>query len=82
MKITVIQPAYHAGENPDERIAEFLINELKNAQGELIVLPEYSNAGGTSNAEDELRALPRAAFMLDIASEQARIKRAYVCINA
>lgn len=81
MKITVIQPAYHAGENPDERIAEFLINELKNAQGELIVLPEYSNAGGISNAEDELRALPRAAFMLDIASEQARIKRAYVCIN-
>jgi len=45
MKITVIQPAYHAGENPDERIAEFLINELKNAQGDLIVLPEYKKRG-------------------------------------
>ncbi len=81
MKITVIQPPYHAGDNPDERIAEFLINELKNAQGELIVLPEYSNAGGISDVESELRALPRASLMLDIASEQARAKSAYVCIN-
>ncbi len=49
MKITVVQPPYFMGENPDEKIAEFLIRELWKAEKDsLIVLPEYSNAGGIS----------------------------------
>lgn len=47
LNITVVQPPYFAGEEPDKKIAEFLINELKSVEvGSLIVLPEYSNAGG------------------------------------
>ena len=45
MKITVVQPPYFVGDNPDEKIADFLINELQKAEKDsLIVLPEYSNA--------------------------------------
>ena len=32
MKATVIQPAYFAGENPDQKIAEFLISQLNQTQ--------------------------------------------------
>lgn len=64
MKITVVQPKYYAGEKPDEIIAEFLKNELsKTEENSLIVLPEYSNAGGLSEKEKELAALPRAKEM-------------------
>ena len=44
-------------------------------------MPEYSNAGGISDIESELKALPRARLMLDVAAEQAQEKKAYVCIN-
>ena len=82
LNITVVQPSYFAGENPDERIAEFLTNELRSVEsGSLIVLPEYSNAGGLSDKESELLALPRAKKMLEIASEVAKSKGAYVSIN-
>ncbi|MBQ7906793.1 MAG: carbon-nitrogen hydrolase family protein [Clostridia bacterium] len=81
MRITIIQPAYHMGDIPDERIAEFLIEELRTAEGELIVLPEYSNAGGLSDIEAELNALSRAELMLIEASKAAKKKRAYVAIN-
>ena len=44
MKITVVQPPYHAGDRPDERIADFLIRELRKVeQDALIVHPEYSD---------------------------------------
>ena len=82
MKITVVQPNYHIGDNPDEKIAQFLINELYNVQENgLIVLPEYSNAGGVSDVESELKAIPRAKGMLEIASKTAKDKNAYVAIN-
>ena len=82
MKITVVQPLYFIGENPDEKIAQFLINELKKVQTDsLIVLPEYSNAGGISDKESEIKAMPRAKIMLQKASEVAREKSAYVAIN-
>ena len=82
MKITVVQPRYYAGEKPDEIIAEFLKNELsKTEENSLIVLPEYSNAGGLSEKEKELAALPRAKEMLDFASKIAKEKKAYVSIN-
>lgn len=82
MIITVVQPPYFMGDNPDEKIAEFLINELKNAtKDSLIVLPEYSNAGGVSDIESEKAALPRANKMLKAAAAVAKEKSAYVAIN-
>ncbi len=82
MNVTVIQPPYFAGDNPDHKIARFLLDELEKAKsGSLIVLPEYSNAGGLSAAEAMLKALPRAKGMLEKASEIARAKEAYVAIN-
>jgi len=82
LNVTVVQPSYFVGENPDEKIAQFLIEQLNDvAPGGLIVLPEYSNAGGVSDIESELKALPRAKLMLEKASEIAKYKRAYVAIN-
>ncbi len=82
MNITVVQPAYFAGENPDEKISRFLLNQLENAAaGGLMVLPEYSNAGGLSDKRSELEALPRAQTMLKKASETAKEKGAYVAVN-
>ena len=82
MKITVVQPPYFIGDNPDEKIAEFLINELQKVEkGSLIVLPEYSNAGGISDAESEIKAMPRAKAMLKRASAIAKESSAYVAIN-
>jgi len=82
MKITVVQPPYFAGDNPDKKIAEFLIEELNRVESDsLIVLPEYSNAGGLSDKESEIKALPRAQEMLKIAAAVAKEKSAFVAIN-
>ena len=82
LKVTVVQPPYFAGENPDEAIAKFLITELNAVEkGSLIVLPEYSNAGGISDIESEKAAMPRANTMLKKAASIAQEKSAYVAIN-
>lgn len=82
MKVTVVQPPYFMGDKPDEKIAEFLMCELeKSEQNSIIVLPEYSNAGGVSDAQSELNALPRAKQMIKKAREIARSKACYVAIN-
>ena len=82
MKITVVQPKYYSGNSPDSVIAEFLINKLSEVEKDgLIVLPEYSNAGGLSDPEKELNALFRADQMLKKASETAKEKSAYTVIN-
>ena len=82
MKITVVQPPYFAGEHPCQTIADFLQDALKKAEpGSLMVLPEYSNAGGTSNMEEERRAMPAAKEMLEAASCAAREKGAYIAVN-
>lgn len=82
LKITVVQPPYFMGDNPDEKIADFLINELQKVEKDsLIVLPEYSNAGGISDMESEKAALPRANKMLKAAATVAKKKSAYVAIN-
>lgn len=81
MKITVVQPPYYAGEKPDETIARFLLEQMKQAAAGLIVLPEYSNAGGLSEPEAILAAVPRAEEMLAAAANTAREKCAFVAIN-
>lgn len=82
MKVVVVQPAYFVGENPDEKIAKFLMYELeKTTKNSIIVLPEYSNAGGLSDAERELKAISRAKSMLEKARKVAKEKSAYVAIN-
>lgn len=82
MNITVVQPRYHSGDKPDEVIADFLLRELNTVlPGGLIVLPEYSNAGGLSDPAAELAALPRAAVMKQTASEIAAERAAYVAVN-
>ena len=79
LNVTVVQPKYFSGDNPDEKIAEFLISQIESVpEGGLIVLPEYSNAGGLSDAKSELAALPRAEFMLKKAAEVSKNKKAYV----
>lgn len=82
MNITVVQPPYFTDGKPDEQIADFLMRELENVQENgLIVLPEYSNAGGVSDIESEKAAMPRAKLMLRKASFIAKEKYAYVAIN-
>ena len=82
LNLTVVQPAYFAGDEPDAAIAEFLIDELNLVEnGALIVLPEYSNAGGLSDAQREMQALSRAPKMLKEAARVAKERRAYVAIN-
>jgi predicted amidohydrolase len=82
IKTIVVQPPYFAGSNPDCKIAEFILGELKKAtENSIIVLPEYSNAGGLNDAESELKAMPRAKEMLKSASEIAKEKKCHVFIN-
>ena len=82
MKITVIQPKYHAGLNPDAAIAEFLLQEAEKAEpGSLVVLPEYANAGGLSQQEKLLAALPRAEQMLAQMAELAARRNIYISVN-
>ena len=82
MKITVIQPKYYAGQHPDAAIADFLLQEAEKAEpGSLVVLPEYANAGGLSQPEKLLSALPRADQMLKQVEELAARKGIYVSIN-
>lgn len=82
LNVTVMQPNYLSGENPDEKIAKFILEELEKVpKGGIIVAPEYSNAGGLSDAESELKAMSRAEGMLEKAAEIAKRKSAYVVIN-
>lgn len=82
MKITVVQPPYFAGNDPDETIAVYLLNEMQKVEnGSLMVFPEYSNAGGTSDMERERRAMPRAQMMLAKAAQLAKERAAYIAIN-
>ena len=82
MKLTVIQPKYYAGDKPDEQIAAFLLTEAEKAEaGSLVVLPEYANAGGLSDPEKLLAALPRAEEMLQKAAKIAARKGIYISLN-
>jgi len=80
--VTTLQPAYYAGENPDAVIADFLLEELKKSPvNGLVVLPEYSNAGGLSDKEKELSALWRAEKMLEASAKISKEHSTYVAVN-
>ena len=82
LSVTVVQPSYYSGDEPDQAIAEFLLREARSApNGSLIVLPEYSNAGGLSDKEREVRAMSRAKMMLQESALIAKEKSAYLVIN-
>ena len=81
LKVTVVQPPYFAGEQPDATIGAFLLAEMEKAEGDLILLPEYSNAGGLSDPDKELAALPRAKQMLRAAADFAAKSGKMVAIN-
>lgn len=82
MKLTVVQPPYFAGEKPDEYVVDFLKKKMSRLQsGELMVLPEYSNAGGLSDPEKELAAAERAADVLAFAAKCAAKAGGYIAVN-
>ena len=82
MKLIALQPKYRAGEHPDQIIADFLLEQLSQTEPDsLVVLPEYSNAGGLSDPALELQALPRAKVMLEAGQKTAAEKGAYVAVN-
>ena len=82
IEIKVVQPRYYSGENPDEKIAEFLLSHLDRIkENSLIVFPEYSNAGGDIDEENTLLGISRTDIMLERCSNAAREKKAYVAIN-
>lgn len=82
MILHTLQPAYHHPQAPDRAVAAFLIDQLaRRPQGALTVLPEYSNAGGLSDPQAELEALPRAQELLAAARESACQKGGGVAVN-
>lgn len=81
LNITVVQPPYFAGDIPERTVARFLLREMEKAPAGLIVLPEYSNAGGLSDPEKLLAAASGAKPMLDAAARAAREKRSYAAVN-
>lgn len=82
LTVTVVQPSYFADTEPDKTIATFLLKELTAVpENSLVVLPEYSNAGGISDPESELKATERAPMMLKEAARIAKEKYLYVAIN-
>ncbi len=82
LKVTVVQPDYYIGARPDEQNRAFILEQMEHViPGELVVFPEYSNAGGLSAPEDELAALSTAKGLLEAASRISKEKKAYVAIN-
>ncbi len=82
MKLTVTQPAYNHESEPPRAVREFLKAQLEAlGENELMVLPEYSNAGGLNDAEEEKSELKYAREMKLACAEKAKEKGAYVAVN-
>ncbi len=82
MKATVVQPPYYAGSEPDKAITEFLTEQMRSIEANsILVLPEYSNAGGLSDRDSILNAVPNADKMLRTSSESAKRNSAYIAVN-
>ena len=81
-KLTVVQPNYHQESEPSKTIREFLLNELdKLEKNEIMVLPEYSNAGGINDIEKEKAEMQYADIMKESCSKKAREREGYVAVN-
>lgn len=82
MKLTVVQPKYYQEGEPCVKIREYLKSCLEGVEeNEIIVLPEYSNAGGTADPEIELEAVAYADEMKQAGARVAKEKGAYVAVN-
>ncbi len=82
MKITVTQPAYYAGEKPNQVTVDFIKSEIEGLEkNELIVFPEYANASGLTEKEAIFSAMEESKGLLDYVSQKAKSKSAYIAIN-
>ena len=82
MKLTVVQPCFFQEKEPDKSIREFLKCKMDNLENdEILVLPEYSNAGGLTDKNLELEAVKAADEMLSYARKAAKAKKGYIGIN-
>lgn len=82
MKLTVVQPCFFQEDESDKRIREFLKCEMdKLERDEILLLPEYSNAGGITDKEKELACTKTADEMLAYAKKTAKEKSGYIGIN-
>lgn len=82
MKLTVVQPCFFQENEPDKSIREFLKSKMDNLEkNEILLLPEYSNAGGLTDKEKELSAVITADEMLSYAKKTAGEKKGYIGIN-
>ena len=81
-KLTIIQPKFHWEENPCKNVREYLLEKLSHLErDEIMVLPEYSNAGGTKDPEVEKENLKYAREMKKACSKMAKERQAYVAVN-
>ncbi|MBR5280067.1 MAG: carbon-nitrogen hydrolase family protein [Clostridia bacterium] len=82
MKVTVVQPDYYIGEQPDAQNRAWILQQMEQIiPGELMVFPEYSNAGGLSDPSGELAALLHAEELLHAAARISKEKKAYIALN-
>lgn len=79
MLVTTVQPDYR---DTAARTREFIARKMKNAEnGSLILFPEYSNAGGISDPEQEKAAMPTAKTLLAAAASSAKENSAIIAVN-
>ena len=82
MKLTVVQPCFFQEKEPDKTIREFLKSKMDNLEkDEILLLPEYSNAGGLTDKSLELETVKTADEMLSYARSAAKSKKGYIGIN-
>ena len=82
MKLRVVQPSFFQDGEPDQKIREFLKSKMDTLEeNEILLLPEYSNAGGLTDKEKELRAVATADEMLEYAKACCKNKKGYIGIN-
>ena len=81
-RLTVVQPKYYWDNEPSKNVREFLKSKLdKLKRNEIMVFPEYSNAGGTSDIEEEKSQMQYANEMKEICAKKAKERKAYVAVN-
>ena len=81
-KLSAVQPKYYHESEPSKNIREYLKEKLEYLnENEIMVLPEYSNAGGTNDPEIEKAEMKYAAEMKKACAKKAKERKAYVAVN-